>query len=77
MKQIFSFNVHPTVTLSGNGRVAIVTALMNCSPGNHAQIEIELAQGSVSGQVRAVAVCHGELCRGNRGRHHQRARRPG
>lgn len=57
----FLFNIDPNVTLSGNGQVAEVTALVNCPAGSEVHLAIELVQSNVSGQGRSTAVCTGGL----------------
>src|SRR5205807_9364989 len=56
----FTANVSPAVSLRSNGRIAIVTALINCQAGQ-AHIYLTLEHGPVSGNGVAVAQCAGGL----------------
>jgi alpha-tubulin suppressor-like RCC1 family protein len=53
----FTANVDPDVTLEPNGRIAEVTALLNCDPDSHGQIFVSLTQGSVAGSGAASTNC--------------------
>jgi alpha-tubulin suppressor-like RCC1 family protein len=53
----FTANVDPDVTLEPNGRIAEVTALLNCEPDSHGQIFVSLTQGSVAGSGAASTNC--------------------
>jgi alpha-tubulin suppressor-like RCC1 family protein len=57
----FTANVNPAVSLKSSGRIAIVTALMNCPTGGEAHISLTLEQGLVSGAGTAVAACESGL----------------
>ena len=57
----FTANVDPAVSLKPNGRIALVTALMNCPTGGEAHISLTLQQGQVSGAGNFVAGCEGGL----------------
>ena len=59
----FRFNVDPDVTLAAHGRIAIVTALVNCPADAHAYVTVELTRGTVTGIGRTVAHCTGALDR--------------
>jgi len=56
----FAANVDPAATLR-NSRVAEVTALINCEPGENAHIILTLDQGPASGTGHADARCEGRL----------------
>ncbi len=58
----FAANVDPAATLR-NGRVAEVTALINCETGENAHIILTLEQGAVSGTGHANARCEDRLVR--------------
>jgi len=58
----FAANVDPAATLR-NSRVAEVTALINCEPGENAHIILTLDQGPASGTGHADARCEGRLVR--------------
>jgi hypothetical protein len=58
----FLANVDPAAALR-NGRIAEVTALINCESGGSARITLMLLQGAVSGTGHAEAQCTGELQR--------------
>jgi hypothetical protein len=53
----FSANVAPAITLKSNGRIAEITALLNCEPGSHGQVFVSLTQGSVNGYGVASTNC--------------------
>jgi alpha-tubulin suppressor-like RCC1 family protein len=53
----FTANVDPAVSLGPNGRIAEVTALLNCDPDSHGQIFVSLTQGSVAGSGAASTNC--------------------
>jgi alpha-tubulin suppressor-like RCC1 family protein len=59
----FRFNVDPAVTLAAHGRIATVTALINCPADAHAHVAITLTGGTVTGTGHAVATCTGALDR--------------
>ena len=56
----FAANVDPAATLR-NGRIAEVTALINCDAGDQAHIVLTLDQGASSGTGHADAACDGRL----------------
>jgi len=58
----FLANVDPAAVLR-NGRVAEVTALINCDTGSDAHIILSLEQGPASGQGQTNARCEGRLLR--------------
>jgi alpha-tubulin suppressor-like RCC1 family protein len=53
----FTANVDEEVILEANGRIAEVTALLNCDPGSHGQIFVSLTQESVTGSGAASTNC--------------------
>ena len=57
----FTANIKPTVSVKSSGRIALVTALMNCPSGGEAHISLTLEQGLVSGAGTAVAACESGL----------------
>ena len=57
----FTANVDPSVSLRSNARIAIVTALLNCPVGGHAQIYLTLRQGPITGDGAAAVRCEGGL----------------
>jgi alpha-tubulin suppressor-like RCC1 family protein len=57
----FRFNVDPNVALKGHGRVAVVTALVNCPAGDKVHVRVELTQDGTFGQGHAVRACTGGL----------------
>jgi alpha-tubulin suppressor-like RCC1 family protein len=59
----FRFNVDPRVLLGRDGRVAEVTALVNCPAGQSVQVQVSLTQGESSGQGIGVGTCTGGLDR--------------
>jgi len=59
----FRFNVDPAATLGRQGRIATVTALVNCPEGQHVQVRLSLSQGGVSGEGVAAGACTGGLAR--------------
>jgi hypothetical protein len=56
----FLANVDPAATLR-NGRIAEVTALLNCEAGAQAHIVLTLEQGGSSGTGHAEAACESQL----------------
>jgi hypothetical protein len=58
----FAANVDGAATLR-NGRVAEVTALINCEAGENAHISLTLEQGAASGTGHADARCEDRLVR--------------
>ena len=57
----FRFNIAEAAELDGRGRVARVTALMNCPEGAQVEVAITVTQDGVSGQGHAVGKCTGAL----------------
>jgi alpha-tubulin suppressor-like RCC1 family protein len=57
----FAFNIDPDVVLAANGRVATVTALVNCPEGQQVQVRASLTQDGVFGQGVGVGFCTGGL----------------
>lgn len=57
----FRFNISPVVALRSPGRVATVTALINCPSELQAKIEITLRQGSAVGRGTGMRACSGGL----------------
>jgi alpha-tubulin suppressor-like RCC1 family protein len=58
----FAANVDPAATLR-NGRIAEVTALIDCESGGEAHILLTLEQGGITGYGQAEARCTGRLLR--------------
>jgi hypothetical protein len=56
----FAANVDPAGTLR-QGRIAEVTALINCAEGGHAHIVLTLEQGGATGRMQEEVECHGRL----------------
>ena len=59
----FRFNVDPSVAIDLRGRVATVTALLNCSTGQEAEVSVILRQGAVEGRVNRRVRCETGLQR--------------
>jgi alpha-tubulin suppressor-like RCC1 family protein len=59
----FRFNIDPAVELNGHGRVATVTALVNCPEDQIVQVRVTVTQGTSSGQGLTAAACTGMLSR--------------
>jgi alpha-tubulin suppressor-like RCC1 family protein len=57
----FRFNIGPAVELGGHGRVATVTALVNCEEGDQVQVRVSLTQGSTVGHGDGIGACTGGL----------------
>ena len=57
----FRFNISPAVALRSPGRVATVTALLNCPEDQQAKVEITLRQGSAVGHGIGMRKCAGGL----------------
>jgi len=57
----FIANIAPDAALSGQGRIANVTALVNCPLGDRFIADLTLTQGTASGQGRATGACTGGL----------------
>jgi hypothetical protein len=57
----FRFNIDPVVDLGGHGRVATVTALVNCAEGDQVQVRVSLTQGSTVGYGVGIGACTGGL----------------
>jgi len=53
----FTANVAVPVSLRSNSRIAEVTALVNCDPGGHAVVHVQLRQGSLTGAGSAAVNC--------------------
>jgi len=59
----FRFNISPAVALRSPGRVATVTALLNCPEDQQAKVEITLQQGSAVGNGIGMRKCAGGIAR--------------
>lgn len=57
----FRFNIDPSVTIGAQGRVATVTALVNCPAGDLVQVQVSLTQGAVSGNGVGFGHCTGAI----------------
>jgi len=57
----FTANVQITGALRANGRLALITALVNCEVGAQAHIFVSLTQGAASGNGTAVEQCKSGL----------------
>jgi hypothetical protein len=57
----FRFNIDPAVELAGHGRVATVTALVNCEEGDQVQVRVSVTQGSTVGHGVGLGACTGGL----------------
>ena len=55
----FTANVKPDVLVKSKGRIAEVTALMNCEEGGEAHIYLTLQQGQTTGSGQGVTGCTG------------------
>jgi alpha-tubulin suppressor-like RCC1 family protein len=55
----FTANVKPGVSLKSQGRIAVVTALMNCPEGGEAHIYLTLEQAQTTGSGQIVTACTG------------------
>jgi hypothetical protein len=53
----FTANVQVTGSVRASGRVAVITALVNCEVGGQAHIFVSLTQGTASGNGTAVEQC--------------------
>ena len=53
----FRFNIDPEVALRAPGRLATVTALLNCPEGHEASITVTLSQGARTAQTQRRAAC--------------------
>jgi alpha-tubulin suppressor-like RCC1 family protein len=57
----FRFNIAESAKLDGRGRVARVTALMNCPEGAQVEVAITVTQDGVSGAGNGIGKCTGAL----------------
>jgi hypothetical protein len=57
----FRFNIDPSVTVGAQGRVATVTALVNCPAGDLVQVRVSLTQSAVSGHGVGFGRCTGAI----------------
>ena len=57
----FTANVEPNATICFGGRLANVTALVNCPSGGWVYVNLTLQQGSISGFAFALTTCKGGL----------------
>ena len=57
----FTANIKPTATLRSNGRIIVVTPLVDCEKGAKAHIFVSLTQGDSTGDGTAVETCTGGL----------------
>ncbi|HZO57844.1 MAG TPA: RCC1 domain-containing protein, partial [Bryobacteraceae bacterium] len=53
----FTANVLPAGSLRTQSRIAELTALVNCDPGGHAVVHVQLRQGSLTGAGSAAVNC--------------------